>query len=151
MGHLNICNTSYGKKKGWESNWQFDSRPIKSRESTGPQGVQVKCDTSLENSRQELQVCFRPHPNSRFEKRVTSPQSVKSPNRDSFGTPPWESWDKKPFGCRCREEAQRILYGGRWWLPRVQAVVSLVSPKSPVACPNTKSVPESDLNNLLVT
>jgi hypothetical protein len=29
MTHLDICNTSYGKKKGWESNWQFDSRPQK--------------------------------------------------------------------------------------------------------------------------
>jgi len=44
-------------------------------------------------------------------------QSCRSPNRDSFGTPPWESRDKKPFGCGCRGEAQRILHGGRWWLP----------------------------------
>jgi hypothetical protein len=29
MSHLDICSTSYGKKKGWESNWQFDSRPLK--------------------------------------------------------------------------------------------------------------------------
>jgi hypothetical protein len=29
MGHLDICSTSYGKKKGHESNWQFDSRPLK--------------------------------------------------------------------------------------------------------------------------
>jgi hypothetical protein len=29
MGHLDIYNTSYGKKKGPESNWQFDSRPLK--------------------------------------------------------------------------------------------------------------------------
>jgi hypothetical protein len=29
MSHLDICNTSYGKKKGQESNWQFDSRPPK--------------------------------------------------------------------------------------------------------------------------
>jgi hypothetical protein len=29
MGHLDIFSTSYGKKKGWESNWQFDSRPLK--------------------------------------------------------------------------------------------------------------------------
>jgi hypothetical protein len=27
--HLDICNTSYGRKKGQESNWQFDSRPLK--------------------------------------------------------------------------------------------------------------------------
>jgi len=24
---------------------------------------------------------------------------------------------KKPFGCKCGRELQRILYGGRWWLP----------------------------------
>jgi len=29
MIHLNIWNTSYGQKKGRESNWQFDSRPLK--------------------------------------------------------------------------------------------------------------------------
>ncbi len=34
--------------------------------------------------------------------------------------------------------------------PRVQAVVSLVSPESPVACPNIKGVLESELTNLLV-
>jgi hypothetical protein len=33
---------------------------------------------------------------------------------------------------------------------RVRAMVSLVSPKSPMACPNTKGVPESELTNLLV-
>jgi hypothetical protein len=27
MTHLDICNISYGQKKGRESNWQFDSRP----------------------------------------------------------------------------------------------------------------------------
>jgi hypothetical protein len=31
MGHSNICSTCYGKKKGQESNWQFDSRPLKVR------------------------------------------------------------------------------------------------------------------------
>ncbi len=29
MSHLDICSTSYGKKKGQESNCQFDSRPLK--------------------------------------------------------------------------------------------------------------------------
>ncbi len=27
--HFDIWNTSYGQKKGWESNWQFDSQPLK--------------------------------------------------------------------------------------------------------------------------
>jgi len=44
-------------------------------------------------------------------------QNPGSPNWDNFETPPWESWNKKPFGCGCRGGAENILYGGRWWLP----------------------------------
>jgi len=44
-------------------------------------------------------------------------QSPRSPNRDNFEIPLWESREKVPFGCKCGEETQRILYGGRWWLP----------------------------------
>jgi hypothetical protein len=29
MTHLDTQNTSYGQKKGWESNWQFNSQPLK--------------------------------------------------------------------------------------------------------------------------
>jgi len=29
ISHSDICSTSYGWKKGRESNWQFDSRPLK--------------------------------------------------------------------------------------------------------------------------
>jgi hypothetical protein len=36
MSHLEICNTSYGQKKGHESNWQFDSRPQKVRNRPNP-------------------------------------------------------------------------------------------------------------------
>ncbi len=103
MTHLDICSTSYGKKKG--------------RESTRPLCVQVECDTSLESSWRELQLCFKPHPDWRSEQRVIVSQSCGSLNLNNFGTPPWESRDKKPFGCRCRREVQRILYGGRWWFP----------------------------------
>ncbi len=74
---------------------------IKSWESTRPRCVQVKCDTPLENSRQKLQVCFRLHPNWRFEQKVISSQNDGSPNRNSFETPPWDSQDKKPFRSRC--------------------------------------------------
>jgi hypothetical protein len=31
IGHSDICSPSYGQKKGRESNWQFDSRPLKVR------------------------------------------------------------------------------------------------------------------------
>jgi hypothetical protein len=76
-------------------------------------------------------------------------QSLGSPNRDSFETPPWESWDKKPFRCGCHRVTLRILYEGI--LPRVRSVVSLVSPELPVARPSTKGAQECELTNLLVS
>jgi hypothetical protein len=76
-------------------------------------------------------------------------QSLGSPNHDSFVTPPWESREKVPFEYRCGGVMQRLLYGGRWWLPSSPgAVVNLVSPKSPMARPSTKGAPESELTNL---
>jgi hypothetical protein len=36
MGHLDIYSTSYGQKKGRESNWQFDSRPLKVKNRPDP-------------------------------------------------------------------------------------------------------------------
>jgi hypothetical protein len=36
MSHLDICSTTYGKKKGQESNWQFDSRPPKVKNQSDP-------------------------------------------------------------------------------------------------------------------
>jgi hypothetical protein len=89
----------------------------KSQDSTRPRYVQGKCDIPLERSQGELQVCFRPHPNRRSEQIVMTSQSPGSPNRDSFGISLWESRDKKPFECGCGGVMQRILYGGRWWLP----------------------------------
>jgi hypothetical protein len=72
---------------------------------------------ALESSQRELQDFFRPHANRRSEQEVMDAQSLGSPTRDSFGTPPWVSREKVQFGCSLRGELQRILYGGRWWLP----------------------------------
>jgi len=89
----------------------------KSQESTRIRRMQEECDMALENSERVLQDCFRPHPNPRFEQEVIDTQSPRNPNRDNFGTSPWKSREKMPFGCSLCGELQRILYGGRWWLP----------------------------------
>jgi hypothetical protein len=71
----------------------------------------------LEISQGGLQVWFRPRLDRRSRRKVMVAQSPGSPNRDNFGTPFWESREKVPFGCSLRGRTQRILYGGRWWLP----------------------------------
>jgi hypothetical protein len=122
----------------------------KSQESTWPKCVQVECNTPLESSQGELQLCFKPHPNRRSEQRVMVTQSPRSPNWDSFGTPPWVSRDKSHSDVGAAE--RRIVYymgeGGDF--PRVRAVVCQVSPELPVTCPSTKGVLECELINLLV-
>jgi hypothetical protein len=43
---------------------------------------------------------------------------------------------------------QRILYGGRWWLPPSSGRGESSESMLPVACPNTRSVFEGELKNL---
>jgi hypothetical protein len=106
IGHLDIYNPSYGQKKGRESNWHPTT---KSRESTCSRRAFWECDMALESSLWRLQVWFRPRPDRRSGRGATKSQSLGSPNRDSFGTPLWESREKESFGCHSRGRTQSIL------------------------------------------
>jgi hypothetical protein len=103
--HLDIWNTSYGQKKGWESNWQFDSRPLKFRNQPNFFTCRWHVTYNWKNYRWGPQLWFRPHRDRRFAHKVMGFQSRGSPNFSNFRTPTWESQDKKPFGCGPRGEA----------------------------------------------
>jgi hypothetical protein len=64
---------------------------------------------ALESSRGELQLWFKPRPDPSLRREIMDAQSTGSPNRNSFGTPPWEGREKEPFGCSLRAELQGIL------------------------------------------
>ncbi len=70
---LDICSPSYGQKKGRESNWQFDSRPLK----VG--------NRPLERSRRGLQLRFRPRRDPRSGRGVMPSQSPGSPESGQLG------------------------------------------------------------------
>jgi hypothetical protein len=126
---------------------------IKSRESTSSRPPNWEFDTSLERSRRGLQVWFRPRHDQTLQSGVISSQSPgTSPGqfRDNFGTPTWESREKEPFGCSPRNVAQRILYGGRWWLPLSPGRGVSYGPKCPWLVPTPKGVPECDLTMWVV-
>jgi hypothetical protein len=89
----------------------------KSWESTSSRRRLKEGDMTLESFRRELQLWFRPRPNPILGRGVMNVQSPGTPTWDSFRTPIWESREKEPFGCSLRGETQRIIYGGRWWLP----------------------------------
>jgi hypothetical protein len=109
MTHLDTLNTSYGQKKSWESNWQFDSWPLKVRNCLNFPRVQVACNIPLESCQQGLQLYFKTHLNQRFACKVMEPQSRGSPSCGNFKTPIWESRDKMTFGCWYHGQAHSIL------------------------------------------
>jgi len=117
-------------------------------ESTSSRRLQIECDGALESSRGELQLWFKPHSNRRSKPRVVSVQSSGSLTRDSFETSPWESRGNVPFGCGSYGELQRILYGGRWWLPPSPGRGESSVLKCSWLVPTPKVAPECELTVL---
>jgi hypothetical protein len=117
MNHLDICSTSYGKKKGRESNWKFDSRPLKVGNRPDPGVCRWSATHCWKALNESYKFVLDLIPIWGLSKELWTHKVSGVQNRDSFGTPPWESQDKMPFGCGCCGVTQRILCGGRWWLP----------------------------------
>jgi hypothetical protein len=78
IGHLDICNPSYGQKKGQESNWHW-LPTTKSRESTSFRHPIWVRDIALERSRRGIQLWFRPHCDRTLQSGVMSSQSPRIP------------------------------------------------------------------------
>jgi hypothetical protein len=108
---------------------QFDSRPLKvgNRPNLGVR--KGSATHHWKSSQGELQVCFRPCPDRRFEQRVMTSWSPRTPNRDNFGTPPWESHDKKAIQMWVRwSSAENTIWGKvvaspesrPWWVKWVR-------------------------------
>jgi hypothetical protein len=101
MSHLDICSPSYGQKKGRESNWQFDSRPLKVENWPNPDvrwgSVTWRWKALEENYKIGLEVV----PIRDWGKKLWWPKVARVQTetiQDNFGTPLWESQDKEPLG-----------------------------------------------------
>ncbi len=96
----------------------------KSWESTRPRCVQVECNTPLESSQGELQVCFRPHPIRGLSKKLWTHKVL--------GVQTGQFWDSslgvpRQKAIRMwvpRSNAENIIWGkvvaspesGSWWV-----------------------------------
>jgi hypothetical protein len=67
--------------------------------------------------------------------------------RDNFGTPFRESQEFVPFGCNLHCELQRILHGGRWWLPLNPGHGESCVSKCLWLVPTPKGVPNAKLTS----
>ncbi len=153
IGHLDIYSPSYGQKKGRESNWQFDSRPLK----VGNRPLSYLRIESAIRRWKDLDegykfdsdlVAIRLRSRELWAPKV--PGLHPGQFRDNFATPTWESREKEPFGCSLSGVVQRILYGGRWWLPLSRGRGVSCGPKCSWLVPTPKGVPEMWTNHFVV-
>jgi hypothetical protein len=123
---------------------------IKSQESTSSRRHLKECDTVLESSRWKLQLWFIPRPDLSLGRGAMNVQSPGTLTRDSFETPTWESRKKESLGCNLCGETQRILYGGRRWLPLSPDCGESCVLKCPWLVPTPKGVSRMLINPLVV-
>jgi hypothetical protein len=112
IGHLDICSPSYGQKKGRESNWQFDFRPLKV-------GNRPVADVRFRSATQRWKALFEGYKigsdlvaiQGRGEELWLSKVPGDQPGhvRDNFGTPFRESQEFVPIGCSPHGASQSIL------------------------------------------
>jgi hypothetical protein len=150
MSHLDIRSTSYGRKKGRESNCQFDSRPLKVRNRPDPGACRPSATRRWKALEESYNFALDLIPIGGLSKELWAAKvpgvQTGTVSRLSLGSPGTKSHlDVAPV------EWRKVYYMGEGGgFPRVRAVVSQVSPELPVACPNTKGAPECELTNLLV-
>jgi hypothetical protein len=140
MSHSDICSPSYGQKKGRELNWQFDSRPLKVKnrpDSDVKWGSATWRWKALEES---YKIGLDLVPIGGRGKKLWWPKvsvvQIGTISGLHFGSP----GTKSHLGVGAVEQHREYYMGEGGGFPWVQAVVSQVSPRSPVACPNTKRV-----------
>jgi hypothetical protein len=149
-GHIWAIWTSAAQamgKEGLEIKLTIWLPSTKIRVSTQIQCQQVQCNMALKSSQRELQDCFRPHPNRRFEQEAMDAQSygvqTGTVSGLHFGSPGkkwhldvvrWSNADNTIWGkvvaspsLGCGESSESVL---------------------PVICPNTNGVSECELTNL---
>jgi hypothetical protein len=112
IGHLDICSPSYGQKKGRESNWHFDSRPLKLGNRPAPDvrwGSATRrwkdLDEGYNIGLSLVPIRGRGEELWLFKVPGVQPRHIW----DNFGTPFRESQEKMTFGCHSRGRTQSIL------------------------------------------
>ncbi len=117
IGHSDICSPSYGQKKGRESNWQFDSRPLKV-------GNRPLFDVTLKSATRRWKALDESY---NFGSRLVPiriwgeelwPSKVPRLQPGTVSGLPLGSLGKKGHLDVASAVRRKEYYkGGRWWLP----------------------------------
>jgi hypothetical protein len=148
MSHLDIWSPSYGQRKGRESNWQFDSRPLKvgNRPDLDMRwGNATCCWKALEES---YMIGSDLVPIGGWGEKLWWPKVLGIQTETISGLHFGSPGTKNHLGMGAVEQRKEYYMGEGGGFPGVRAMVSQVNPRSPVTCPNTKKGAEWVLTNL---
>jgi len=126
--HLDIWNTSYGQKKGRESNWQFDSQPLKIKNR--PNLLVCKWRATYHWKALNKGHNFASDNISIWgmHAKLWAPKVADVPGQNAIWM--WASW-----------RGTEYTIGGRWWLPPSSSHGESCESELHVACFSTKSAP----------
>jgi len=99
MTHLDTSNTSYGKKKGWESNCQFDFWPLKVRNRPNLLAFRWHATYYWKVFNKSYNFSLNFIWIIGLHTKLWDSKIVGVPILGILGTPIWESRDKMTFGC----------------------------------------------------
>jgi hypothetical protein len=149
MAHLDTWNTSYGQKKSWTSNWQFDSWPLKVENCPNF----LTCGWLATYNWKDVDKGYNFSLNliliEGLHTKLWAPKVVGVPTLGISGLPLGSPGTKCHFDAG--PMARHIVYykGEGGGFPQVRAMVSFVSPNLSVACPRPK-VFQLCINQLVV-
>jgi hypothetical protein len=140
MSHFDICSLSYEQKKGRESNCQFDSRPLKVGNRPNSNVCRRIATWRWKALKESYKISSDLIPIRGLSKKLWMPKVPGvQPGTVSgllLGSPGKKCHSNVALAGSCRE----YCMGEGGGFPRVRVVVSQVSPRLPVACPNTKTM-----------
>jgi hypothetical protein len=139
MTHLDIWNTSYGQKKGRESNWQFDSRPLKVGNRPDFLACRWRATCHWKALENDYNFGLEFISIGGLHTKLWSPKVAGVPTLTNSWFPIWSPGTKNHLNVGLMERHKVYYKGEGGGFPQVWAVVNLVSPSLHVAHPSTKS------------
>jgi hypothetical protein len=131
MNHLDICSTSYGLKKGRESNWQFDSRPQKVGNRPDPSVCRGSVTHHWKAIEENYKISSDLIPIQGLNRELRAPKvpgvQTGTISRLLLGSP----GNKSHLDAGAAEQHKKYYMGEGGGFPWVRAMVNQVSPCCP--------------------
>jgi hypothetical protein len=143
-----ICSTSYAKKKGRESNWQFDSRPLKVENWPNLGVCRWSATHCWKAFNEGYKFALYLIPIRGLSKKLWSRKMMRIQIGTGLGLLLGSHGTKSHLDVGATERCKEYYMGEVGGFPRIWAMVNLVSPESLVVCFNTKGAPKSELTNV---